>query len=179
MSNMYIIRHCEAQGQAPNAALTEKGRRQAEALAHLAEMQQIDIIVTSPYERAYRTIQPLAERLGLKVVTDERLIERVLCGQDAPQWRDMLRRTYDDPHLCYPGGESTSAAAARANQVVSELLEQGYHEPAIVSHGNLISLLLRSWDATYGFAEWEAMTNPDIYKVSWNTDIPLIRRLLV
>ncbi|WP_458118997.1 histidine phosphatase family protein [Paenibacillus sp. Z6-24] len=179
MANLYIIRHCEAEGQAPDAPLTERGYRQADTLAKLAALQRVDRIVSSPYERAYRTIQPLAERIGLDIVTDDRLIERVLCGQDAPDWRDMLRRTYDEPELCYPGGESSSAAAARAMQVITELVDQGYQRPAIVSHGNLISLLLRSWDVQFGFAEWETMSNPDVYRIDLDAAVPVIRRLPV
>ncbi|ANF96659.1 histidine phosphatase family protein [Paenibacillus bovis] len=179
MPEIYIIRHCEAKGQAPDASLTERGYQQAQALTRLPVLQDLDSIVTSPYERAYRTVQPLAEQLGLEIKTDERLIERVLCGEDSSQWRDRLRRTYEDHELCYPGGESSRAATERAIRVINELQEQGYHRPAIVSHGNLISLLLGSWDRQFGFTEWEAMTNPDLYHVTLDHPVPVIRRLPV
>jgi 2,3-bisphosphoglycerate-dependent phosphoglycerate mutase len=164
--NLYIVRHCQAEGQAPDAKLTDLGRQQAVKLADFLIDKEIDYIVSSPYERAYRTIAPLAERLGVEVVLDDRLTERVLSGKNNVDWRDMLRKTYEDLDLCYEGGESSSTAMSRAVSVVKEVVSGGYRNAVVVSHGNLISLLLKHFDSRIGFEEWEALSNPDVYQLS-------------
>ncbi|CAG7647864.1 hypothetical protein PAESOLCIP111_05478 [Paenibacillus solanacearum] len=180
MRKIYVIRHAKAEGQASDAPLTEVGVKQAEALAEFLADQQIDAIVSSPFARAYRTIEPLAARLRLPVATDERLAERVLSAHPYPDWRERLRTTYDDLDLCFEGGESSRTAMRRAADVVEDALGCGHRHIAIVSHGNLISLLLQHYDKRIGFAAWAAMTNPDVYELSFDDPLPhppVIRRL--
>ena len=62
---LYLIRHCQADGQERNAPLTKLGKQQAIELANLLEQEQIERIVSSPYIRAYESIVPLAKRLAL------------------------------------------------------------------------------------------------------------------
>ncbi|MEW4369396.1 histidine phosphatase family protein [Paenibacillus kandeliae] len=179
MTELYIIRHCQATGQEAEAELTDIGKLQAIELADSLQSVGIDYIVTSTYERARCTIEPLAQRIGLPVNEDERLIERVLCGNSHQNWREMLRRTYDEPELCYEGGESSCAAVERALQVVQSILSASYERPALVSHGNLISLLLRHYESSFGFAEWERLSNPDVYVIKMQPEHTVIERVWV
>ena len=51
-------------------------------------------------------------------------------------------------------------------------------EPALlVSHGNLMTLLLNSIDASFGFDAWKAMTNPDVFLLEPRTDGYSIERI--
>lgn len=177
MKHIYIVRHCQATGQEPDAPLTEQGQQQAVQLASFFAETAVDFILSSPFERAYRTVSPLAEKLGLKIVTDERLTERVLTGQNHPNWREMLQQTYDDLDLCYEGGESSRGAMERASSVVREVLESEHTHTVIVSHGNLISLLLKHFDSRIGFSEWESLSNPDVYHLSFAGEQPAIARI--
>jgi 2,3-bisphosphoglycerate-dependent phosphoglycerate mutase len=178
MKHVYVVRHCKAAGQEPAAPLTAAGVLQAVELAEFLADKQIEYIVSSPFERACRTIAPLADQLGVAVVLDDRLTERVLSGTNHPNWRDMLRKTYDDLDLCYEGGETGSAAMNRVTSVVMEILHSRYNNAVIISHGNLISLLLKHYDHRVGFEEWEAMSNPDVYHLSLSVDRPgVIQRI--
>lgn len=96
MKNVFVVRHCQAEGQSPESQLTALGLNQAIKLTNFFEHKNIDFIISSPYERAIRTISALAERLGIEMVTDNRLTERVLSEINMPDWRDMLRKTYYD-----------------------------------------------------------------------------------
>jgi 2,3-bisphosphoglycerate-dependent phosphoglycerate mutase len=177
MKNIYVVRHCKADGQAPNAGLTESGVRQAEELAAIFMDKKIDCILSSPYERAVRTIQPLADQLGIEVELDHRLAERILSSENHPDWRERLRHTYDDLDLCYEGGESSHTAMGRAISVVMEALNHENNNIIVVSHGNLISLLLKHFDNRIGFKEWEALSNPDVFHLSFFEDTPVIHRI--
>ena len=63
---LYIVRHCKAAGQQPEAALTANGRLQAVQLAEQFAALPIERIISSPFLRAKQSIAPLAERFGLQ-----------------------------------------------------------------------------------------------------------------
>jgi 2,3-bisphosphoglycerate-dependent phosphoglycerate mutase len=111
-------------------------------------------------------VAPLARRLGLPIREDGRLGERVLAAADLPDWLTHLERAFADPDLRLPGGETSREAAARAAAAVAAALASGARTPLIVTHGNLMTLLLQRFDHQYGFAQWQALSNPDVYLVT-------------
>ncbi|WP_308637886.1 histidine phosphatase family protein [Paenibacillus silvisoli] len=177
MKNLYVVRHCKAEGQAPDAPLTAVGVEQADRLAEFLSDKSIDAIVSSPYERARRTIAPLAARIGVEIVPDERLAERVLTDRDSPDWYEKLSKTFDDLDLCYEGGESSNAAMSRAVSAIQDALSSGHSSIVAVSHGNLIALLLKHFDSGMGMKEWEALSNPDVFHLAFAGDKPKIQRI--
>lgn len=162
---VYLVRHCQSTGQAPDAPLTPLGHEQAARLADALGDLGIRRIVSSPYTRARQSIQPLAERLGLAVELDERLIERVLSPDSLPDWRERIGASFDDLDLCLPGGESGWAATQRGLQALEAVFRDGPLPAVVVAHGNLISLLLYHIDARPGFEAWSRLTNPDVFRV--------------
>ncbi|HBU80510.1 histidine phosphatase family protein [Paenibacillus sp. UMB7766-LJ446] len=48
MKNIYVVRHCKADGQAPDAQLSAIGAEQAEKLAGFLSNKDIDYIISSP-----------------------------------------------------------------------------------------------------------------------------------
>ncbi|MGD9894669.1 MAG: histidine phosphatase family protein [Dehalococcoidia bacterium] len=162
--HLYLIRHCAAAGQEPDAPLTDAGQRQAVALADVLAAAEIDRIVSSPFRRARDSIAPLAQRAGITIDIDDRFAERVL-GSGFDDWRSALRATFDDPNLCFEGGESSAIALARGVAALQDALDAG-SVTAVVTHGNLLALLLRHFDPHVGYAEWEGLTNPDVYRVT-------------
>ncbi len=174
---LYIVRHCAASGQDPTAPLTPAGQAQALLLADRLASAGIDRVVSSPFRRALDSIAPLAHRLGLVVEQDVRLVERVLSTADLPDWQDHLRATFTDPDMCLPGGESSRAAQARGVAAVTTILRQPATTPLLVSHGNLIALLLQHFAPQLGFDTWRALTNPDVYLVTLTPGAATIRRV--
>ena len=67
MRPLLLIRHCQSAGQEPDAALTEIGQKQAEALARFLSYYPIDVIASSSYTRARQSIEPFAVTVGLPV----------------------------------------------------------------------------------------------------------------
>jgi len=165
MRRIYLVRHCKATGQEPDAALTEEGVIQARKLADFFADREIELIVSSPYERAISTIRPFAGRYAKAVVTDDRLRERVLSAENLPDWQDKLEQSFIDLDARLPGGESSKEAMDRGISVVYELLDRPERNIIAVTHGNLLSLILKHFDDSFGFEEWKGMTNPDIYEL--------------
>ncbi|MGL4966008.1 MAG: histidine phosphatase family protein [Inquilinus sp.] len=164
-AELYLIRHCRAAGQEPEAPLTEDGHDQALRLRDRLSDLPIARIVSSPFLRARDSAAPLAEWLQLTVRIDNRLAERVLAAEPAEDWRDRLRRSFADPALAWPGGESGAVATRRGLAALVDAAAGAEGPVAIVSHGNLLALLLHSLDGRDGFAAWTALSNPDVFHI--------------
>ena len=169
MSSLILVRHCEAAGQEPDAPLTEAGRRRAHELASFLSAFPIDAIVTSAYVRAQQTAEPLAELLHLGVETDPRLNERVLSAHPIDHWQEVVRDSFADPDLRASSGESASDVRRRAWPALDDLLGGSAELPVVITHGNLLALVLHSIDPGFGYAGWGNLSNPDVYRVEVNT----------
>ncbi|MGG1664419.1 histidine phosphatase family protein [Brevibacillus sp. NRS-1366] len=177
MKHIYLVRHCQATGQAAEAPLTTSGVEQAEQLVPFFDTHPIDRIVSSPFRRAIATIQPLAEERGLMIEQDQRLEERVLSGQPMEDWLDRLRDTFDDLSLCYRGGESSKTAIHRVNELLKEVLSGDANHIVLVSHGCLLTLLMKSVDDQFGFKEWQQLSNPDVFLLTCTENDRHIKRI--
>lgn len=164
MIKAYLIRHCETTGQSPEAPLTELGCRQASELSQALAKIGIRRIVSSQYLRAVESAKPLANRCGVTIETDPRLCERKL-GDVPGEWLSALAQTFSDDSLAFPGGESSGVATTRAMNCVSEILHSAVGPVAIFTHGNLLSLIARSFDKSLGFEFWRGLKNPDVFEV--------------
>jgi 8-oxo-dGTP diphosphatase len=91
---LFLVRHGAAgerstwEGDDEARPLTNKGLQQAAGLVTLLKDREIEAILTSPYLRCMQTVEPLAETLGLKVVSHPALAE----GQGGKETRDLIRQ---------------------------------------------------------------------------------------
>jgi 2,3-bisphosphoglycerate-dependent phosphoglycerate mutase len=160
---LFLVRHCESTGQDAFAPLTTAGQTQAVHLADRLAMLGVDLLVSSPYTRAQRSIAPLAQRRGLPVELDARLAERVLSAEPLVHWREAIRQSFVDLDLAWPGGESSRTAMTRGRAAIDALLARPERVPVVVTHGNLMTLILRSFETQFGYQTWEQLSNPDVY----------------
>lgn len=159
----YLVRHCQAKGQEFDAPLTEIGQQQAIALAGWLSEVSIGRIISSSFVRAYQSIVPLSEHLGLTIEVDDRLVERVLSPFPLANWRERLAETFIDLDLSFEGGESSRTAMMRGVSVVNQAMQQTTDPVVLVTHGNLMTLILKYFNELIGYAEWENLRNPDVY----------------
>ncbi|MGI2327970.1 histidine phosphatase family protein [Planococcus sp. YIM B11945] len=159
---IYLVRHCQAAGQPPEAELTDKGRAQAIELIDFFKDRSVEHIISSPFLRAIQTGDPLANSLGMNIEIDGRLAERVLSLADLPDWMKRLEASFEDLELKLPGGESGSQATERGMAV----LENAPNQTILITHGNMMGLLLKRIIGNYGFEEWKQLSNPDVYEVA-------------
>ncbi|MGG4490153.1 histidine phosphatase family protein [Metabacillus idriensis] len=80
--------------------------------------------------------------------------------------KDRLKDTFDDLTLAFEGGESNQSGMERVQSLLAEITALKENHIILVSHGNLITLLLRSFNDTYGFNHLMSMTNPDVHKIT-------------
>lgn len=162
MQDLVLVRHAAAVGQDATAALTAEGQLQARKLADLLLRLQIQRVISSPFVRATESIRPFCRRAHLRLETDDRLVERVLSARNLPDWREHLRRSFDDPDYRLEDGESSRTAQARGTSAVQAALAAG-ERCVLVTHGNLLALILQSIDRAVGFDLWSGLSNPDAF----------------
>ena len=174
MSRVLFVRHCQSNGlPEPDDRLTDLGLVQASALAEHLRQYQVDRVVCSPYRRSQQSIEPFIDASGLLLEADSRLAERRVSPVrfEAEYARlSFLRKSYAEPDLRMPGGESAREALERGWSIMLELLRSEAELVIAVSHGQLLSQVLARIDPSFGFAGWTAMTNPDVFLVEAQTD---------
>jgi 2,3-bisphosphoglycerate-dependent phosphoglycerate mutase len=176
---IFLIRHCEAEGQPLEARLTDKGFRQAGELVDFFKGVEVDWIISSPFLRAIQSIEPLAKDRNIEVAIDERLAERVLSTVVLPNWMDMLKATFSDLALELDGGESSLKAMDRAVAVVNEIFQGEANTTLIVTHGNLMALLIKYFNKEFGFEEWRKLSNPDVFLLRYYEEVVSIGRVFI
>jgi probable phosphoglycerate mutase len=135
-----------------NPALTDLGRRQAEAAAqYLAQKGGVAAVITSPLQRAYDTAVAAAKALGLDVSVDDDLIETdfgtwegLTFGEAAERDPELHRRWLRDTSVKPPDGESFDSVANRVRRAQRRIIaEHGGDTVLVVSHVTPIKTLLR------------------------------------
>ncbi|WP_026679469.1 histidine phosphatase family protein [Fictibacillus gelatini] len=177
MKKIYVVRHCEAEGQPSTSQLTEKGVQQAELLADFFSTIQVERIISSPFLRAIQSVEPISGMKKLNIEIDRRLSERILSTKDLPDWLEKLKATFNDLKLKFEGGESSQEAMNRIVCVVDEVLQSEVENTLLVTHGNLMSLLLRHYDSHFGFNGWRNLSNPDVFLLRFSNNEVKIERL--
>lgn len=167
LKNIYLIRHCKAEGQPAEAKLTDLGVSQAKDLMEFLKPYDIQYIASSPYVRAVDTITPLSQQLNLSINIDERLKEKVLTSKDVEDFTPLLRAAFKDMDLKYEGGESSREATSRAIEALKDLLKREESNIAMVTHGELFSLIVKHFDNSFGYEGWQSLTNPDVYVLTF------------
>ncbi|MCC5893331.1 histidine phosphatase family protein [Exiguobacterium sp.] len=145
MTTIYLIRHCSATGQAPDAPLTEAGERQALALRDFFQDVPVTRIISSDYERAVASITPFATASELSIETEPKLRERTLSLEPREDWLELLRHSFQDNSFALPGAESGQDATAR----ILDVVDRTDGPTILVTHGNLLALLLQHVDNCY------------------------------
>ena len=159
MSRIVLVRHGETVWHGENryagssdVELTERGRKQAQALASWAVQANISRIYVSPLGRAQMTARSVAAALRLSPVIDHRLRELDFGlgeGLTALEMHERFPQQYAafcrNPVEHYlPGGEDPRTAIERGRAALDAIAaETGSHARAlVVSHNTLIRLLL-------------------------------------
>ena len=135
-----------------NPALTEVGRRQADAAArYLAQRGGISAVFASPLQRAYDTAAAAAKALGLDVTVDDDLIETdfgswegLTFAEAAERDAELHGRWLRDTSSVPPGGESFDAVTDRVLRARERIVaaHQGT-TVLVVSHVTPIKMVLR------------------------------------
>lgn len=168
MKKIFLVRHCSSTGQSEDAGLTAEGLAQSEKLGKFLEDKGIECIISSPSRRARESIASFATGNNITVKLDSRLRERVLSTRNLENWVECLEDSFKDRNIRFNNGETSNEAAERAFEVIGETVSAEFETVALVTHGNLMALILGMYDDSFGFREWTELSNPDVYLITLN-----------
>ena len=178
MTTVYLLRHAESQPDPsvpePDWPLSARGHQQAKWLkTHLAPLA-IDVIYSSPYTRAVATVTPFARATGRVIECIEGLRERKLTPGSVENWLEVVKRSWQHFDFAFPHCESSAQCQARMVRTLRSLVQEQAGKVLLVSsHGNAIALYLHALDPSYGFDNWVAMRNPDVFRIYYNSSDPV------
>ena len=147
---LFVARHGQTTWNAQNKIcsitdvdLTEKGIEQAHLLALSVKEQDIDIIISSPLNRAVATSRIVSDECNIPMKIDERLIEQdygIFEGADGKD-EDFLNHKRNFAYK-YPNGESMMQVAYRVYGLLEEI-KKDYCDKniLIVSHGGVCRII--------------------------------------
>jgi probable phosphomutase (TIGR03848 family) len=161
---LLLIRHGENDwvgsnrlaGRTPGVHLNDKGVQQAQALADLLSEQPLQAVFSSPLDRCMETATPLAQRLGLPVMSEEGVIE-----VDYGEWRGQnLKDLVKEPawkmvqhypsSFRFPNGETLQEVQHRAVATLNQIHQTYANQTvAIFSHGDVIRTTLAYYLGTH------------------------------
>lgn len=172
---LYFVRHAHSKyehGRELERGLSDSGKAEAMAACRRLEKEKIEVFVSSPYQRAVETLAPLAEYAAKTIKLYDALHERLVSGEQdlgPERFAEAKRRCYEDPDYCPPGGESSRQARSRALPVIGQLLrEHAGKRIAVGTHGDVLTLMLGSWDPQYDYSFWQQLSMPDVYRVRFD-----------
>ena len=156
---LLVIRHGESEADLLDVhegradfALTERGHRQAEAMAnYVADNYNISKIYASTLTRAKQTAQHLSDKTGISIILDENLMEfnnGLLAGLPRAVVREKYPEVPDLPiDKAVYGQESQVEFRQRAENALSRIMNEAENDEtiAVVSHGGMINQLYRSF----------------------------------
>lgn len=156
MTIIYLIRHGDNEllgkrmpGWLPDVHLNDEGRSQAEAVADVLADVKFKAVYSSPLDRAVETAQPLAERLGMEVITRPGLGELHVGSWEGKTFKQLRRRklwplVQRVPSLVrFPEGETFREAQTRVAAELDELRSAHSRKTdriACFSHSDIIRL---------------------------------------
>jgi len=174
-TTLYLIRHAQSRPRESQHhsqwVLSERGRHQAERLTPLLEPLGIRRLYSSPFTRCLETIGPFAAASGLDVHVVDDLRERLVVKTWVEDFEEVWSRSWTDFEYALPGCEPSMPAQDRFARAVVTIVEECADGPiAISSHGNVIALFLNWIDGAAGREEADALTNPDVLRISRRDD---------
>ena len=154
-----VIRHGESEADILDVhegradfELTERGHRQAEAMAHyVKEHYDISSIYCSTLKRAYQTATHLSESTGIPLTPDEKLMEfnnGLIAGLERSVVREKYPLVENLPiHDAVYEQESVLEFRFRADYMLSKIISETALDAtvAIVTHGGVVNQLYRSF----------------------------------
>ncbi len=172
-TRVFLLRHAETanpyvfHGAESDVGLSDKGRRQAEAIAPYLAAKLPDVVVSSNMRRARETAEPIARACGLPLLIEPELHERRVGSLSGtpnidPEgvWPQTSRHwAAGDTGYNSDGAESFDDIRDRVLPVWERVTrEHAGKTLVIVAHGIVCKVLLLSLLPGYSVADWPRLS---------------------
>ncbi|WP_246288611.1 histidine phosphatase family protein [Bacillus haikouensis] len=172
---VYMVRHGDSpkEGNERTRGLTQKGLLDVQRITDRLKVENVDVIVSSPYLRSILTVEKAAAQIGQEVIVMENLKERVFSS--APErvsdkeLASLLEKSFSDPRYSLKGGESNTECQKRAINVLTDLSDIYRGKKVVVgTHGAIMTLMMAHYDRGFDLKFLQNTSKPDIYRMEFN-----------
>ncbi|QWH17109.1 histidine phosphatase family protein [Bacillus mycoides] len=173
MTTIYFVRHAHSTytKEERERSLSEKGWLDAQNITSLLKDEKVDVVISSPYERAIQTVEGIANANKLSIQLEEDLRERLLSKEPVEDFYDAIQKVWEDWTFAYEGGESNDVAQRRAVLCMQNIMGKYKGKNIVIgTHGNIMVLIMNYFDSKYDFQFWKTLHMPDVYKLTFNSD---------
>ncbi len=139
--HLYFVRHAPAEGQDPEASLTDEGQNSLKGLVTSLRECHADMVISSPFKRARQTATAIAQSKNHRFFIDERLKE---FGESVNE-SDMLPVILD---------------------TINDIQRSVLNNYIIITHGNWLTAMISQLFPEAEFAGIEDLKRPHVIKVT-------------
>ncbi|RLQ92304.1 histidine phosphatase family protein [Falsibacillus albus] len=172
---IYMVRHGDSpkEGDERTRGLTDKGKLDAHKLTDILIKEDIDAVISSPYDRSILTVQPLAEKIGSEVLVHESFKERMFTVGGMrisdKELYPLLETSFSDAEYALEGAESNAVCQRRSVKVLKDILTTYEGQKVVIgTHGAVMTLMMNHYDSTYDMFFLLNTSKPDIYRMEFD-----------
>lgn len=163
MTDVYFVRHAESDCSVHDdrsRPLTERGMIDRTRVTKFLADKGITVMASSPYKRAYDTIEEFARQQGIEIYCREDFRERCIAEGWIEDFTAFSRRQWEDFSYERAAGESLGEVQKRNVAALHELLAAYPGQAmAIGTHGTALSAIIHYFDPSFGFEHFTKIKN--------------------
>jgi len=153
MTNVYFVRHAESDNKVHDdmsRPLTEKGTKDRSLVTNYLGDKGILAVFSSPYKRAYDTVEDFAQQNGLDITCIDDFRERKVADTWIEDFSSYAKMQWEDfGHKILPG-ESLGEVQARNIKALHELLASCNDKNIVIgTHGTALSTVVNYFDNSF------------------------------
>lgn len=162
MTTIYFVRHAEPNYENHNdfsRELSAKGWKDRELVVDYFSGVPVDAVFSSPFKRAWDTIQAFADARGLAIKPVYSFRERKV-GSWIDHFGSFAKKQWEDFEYKLPGGESLREVQNRNVSALKKLLDEYCGKTVVIgSHGTALSTVIHYFRREFAYEDFEAIRN--------------------
>ncbi len=177
MTTVYFVRHAEPNYNNHDDAtreLSSKGLQDRQLVTQFFMDKDINVIVSSPYKRAYDTISPMAENKGIAIQVIDGFKERRVDSVWVEDFHAFSKQQWADFNYKLSDGECLQEVQDRNIRALKELVQDNLGKEIVVgSHGTALSTIINYYNPAFGFEDFQKIKKlmPWIVRFEFEGDI--------
>jgi 2,3-bisphosphoglycerate-dependent phosphoglycerate mutase len=176
MTTIYFVRHAEPDYNNHDdltRPLTEKGKRDVQLVNKFLEDKQVDLVLSSPFNRAIDTVKGFSDMINRKVIIVEDFRERKVDNCWIEDFNEFSMKQWDDFDYKLSDGECLREVQQRNITALKNILVSYKNKNIVIgSHGTALSTIIKYYDKTYGYNEFNEirMLMPWVVKFTFDSE---------
>jgi len=159
MTKVYFVRHAQPNYENHDdmlRELTAKGLEDRKLVTRFLSDKNVDVVLSSPFQRSIDTVRHFADTNGLEIGIVEDFRERRIDSVWIEDFNGFCQKQWEDFNYKLSDGESLLEVQKRNIAALHKVLTEYVGKTIVVgSHGTALSTIINYYDKNFGHAEFE------------------------